>query len=145
MTSQSPKPKRKAPQFAKRKAAFDAVMAAYRDCQGTTLGAVKYSDGSGGSRNPAKPTMTDFKCDVDRVLKKCVKQPVRFRLAYVEFDSDDPIEREVYAEKVMGPTRHNLEQGIGAEFIRRHISPTRGKKGYFTSVRKNDRRPNAEV
>jgi hypothetical protein len=112
-------------------------MQAYRDSLVVPLSAIQYSDGAGGTRYAAKPTLTDFKCDVDRVIKKCVKTGrLNFKTAYVWFDSEDAIEREVYADKMIGAGRHNLEQGMGAEFIRRKIHPTKGKGGYFNVIRR---------
>lgn len=128
--------KKKNPPYAKRKRAFDDVMQAYRDSQIAPVSAIQYGDGSGGTRYEAKPTLTDFKCDVERVIKKCVTDLSLFSIAYVYFDAEDPIEREVYADKVIGAGRHNLEQGMGAEFIRRKLHPTKGKGGYFHVIRR---------
>lgn len=141
------KPKKKSPPYARRKRAFDEVLAAYRDSQIAPLSAIQYGEKGTATRYAAKPTLTDFKCDVERVIKKCIKEPRVFGLfvlAYVCYDSDDVIEREVYADKVIGEGRHNLEQGLGAEFIKRKIYPTRGKGGYFTAIRKQPRRNDAK-
>lgn len=135
--------KRKPPKFAANKAAFDGVMRSYRDlssCGGKNLGAMEYSDAGAGPSQPdrAKPTPQDFSIDVDRVIKKCLKDEVkrtRFTMTYICFDSDDPIDIEIYADKVMGPTRHGLEQGMGAEFIKRGLWPTQGRGGYFFTIR----------
>ena len=128
--------KKKTPPYAKRKAAFDDVLQAYRDCQVAPLSAIQYGEASGATRYEAKPTLTDFKCDVERVIKKCVTDRLNFFKAYVWFDSEDAIVREMHADHVIGEGRHNLEQGIGAEFIKRKIYPTKGKGGYFHVVRK---------
>lgn len=137
MKQEKLKLKTKKPQFAKRKAAFDDVMQAYRDSQIAPLSAIQYGDSSSGTRYEAKPTLTDFKCDVERVIAKCVKtEKINFLKAYVWFDSEDAIEREIHADQIIGEGRHNLEQGMGAEFIRRHIHPTKGKGGYFNVIRK---------
>jgi len=127
--------KKKTPPYAKRKAAFDDVMQAYRDCQVAPLSAIQYGEASGATRYEAKPTLTDFKCDVERVIDKCVTDKISFLKAYVWFDSEDAIEREVHADRVIGAGRHTLEQGIGALFIKRHLYPTKGKGGYFTTIR----------
>src|SRR5216683_1170566 len=111
--------KKKSVPYAKRKLAFDDVMQAYRDSQIAPLSAIQYDEGSTGTRYAAKPTLTDFKCDVERVIKKCVKNRQIFFIAYVFFDSEDLIEREVYADKMIGEGRHLLEQGMGALFIKR--------------------------
>lgn len=138
------KSQKKKPQFAARKKAFDEVMDAYRDAKDSNggIGAVVVSDGGRGVSNPVRPSLTDFRCDVDRVISKCIPYGhkalgLRFWLAYVMFDSESIIENEVYAEKVMGSLRHNLEQGIGAEFIKRGIYPLHGKRGYFHVVRQS--------
>jgi hypothetical protein len=102
------------------------------------LGAILLGAGGKGVMNPVQPSLTDFRCDVDKVIKKCCpRKPdkVRFRLSYILFDSPDPIEMERYADKVMGGGRHNLEQGMGAEFVKRGIFPMYGKGGYFRSIR----------
>ena len=131
------KPKKKSPPYAKRKRAFDDVMQAYRDSQVAPLSAIQYGDSAGGTRYAAKPTLTDFKCDVERVIHKCVKTgKINFLKAYVWFDSEDTIEREMHADQVIGEGRHNLEQGMGAEFIKRRLHPTKGKGGYFHTVRR---------
>jgi len=131
------KPKKKSPPYAKRKLAFDDILQAYRDCQVAPLSAIQYGASLSGTRYAAKPTLTDFKCDVERVIKKCVKTgKINFLKAYVWFDSEDVIEREVHADRVIGEGRHNLEQGMGAEFIKRGLHPTKGKGGYFNVIRK---------
>lgn len=127
--------------YAARKKAFDATLQSFRDSQGCGLGAMQYNDSCGGSRFEAKPTPTDFRCDVARVLLKLVVLKstalwMNFKAAYIEYDSDDQIEREQYADKILGSMRHNLEQEIGGEFIRRHLFPAQGKGGYFTAIRK---------
>ena len=132
--------KKQKPQFAKRKKAFDTVMQAYRDAKDVTggMGAVTISDSGGGSPNPAKPNLADLRCDVERVIEKCVTSEamrVRFRAAYLEFDSEKPLDMEVFAHHVIGSGRHNLEQGLGAEFIKRGIYPLNGKRGYFHCIR----------
>jgi hypothetical protein len=129
------KPKKKVPPYGKRKRAFDSVMKAYRESQIITISATQFLDGGKTSRYAAKPTAIDFRCDVDKVIKKCVRYDIaRFYETYVYFDSEDAIEREMMADKMMGEKRHNLEQGMGAEFIRRHLLPT-GKNGYFQTYR----------
>lgn len=135
-----PKPKKvKPPKFAVNKRAFDETLRAFRDSHGNALGAMQYNDSSGVPRYEAKPTPTDFKCDVEKVISKCAKKwpgLKNFYLAYVVFDSDDTIEIEVHANRVIGEGRHGLEQGMGAEFIRRKLFPAQGKKGYFNAIRK---------
>jgi|SRR5208282_1084899 len=148
MTNQKPKKslareKSKKPQFAKRKRAFDSVMECYRSAKDTNggIGAMVIGAGGKGVMNPVRPTLTDLRCDVDTVVNKCIPREqvetrLRFRAAYILFDSVSSIDCEVFAEKIMGSMRHNLEQGMGAQFIARGIYPLYGKKGYFTTIRK---------
>jgi|ERR1035437_89956 hypothetical protein len=129
------KPKKKPPQFAKRKRAFDAVLEAYRGAKDTGgIGAIAMGGGGKGVSNPAKPSLTDLRCDVDKVVNKCCPRKIdrlRFRLAYIEYDSPDPIEMGRYADKMI-VGKDNLEQGIGALFISREIYPI---KKYFKTIR----------
>lgn len=98
-------------------------------------------EGSGGkpaAANPAKPTMVDFRCDVFRAIQTaCPKDVslVSFHLAYTLYDSDDEIDRELHAQKLLHDRRHSVEQRIGAEFLRRKLFPVQGK-GYFYAPRK---------
>jgi hypothetical protein len=126
------------PQFAARKKAFDAVMASYRQAKDTGLGTASIDGGGKGVSNPVRPSLTDFRCDVEKVINKCVTAQdmvVRFRASYINFDSESCIENERYADKVIGSIRHGLEQGIGNEFLRRGLYPLHGRGGYFTSIR----------
>lgn len=97
------------------------------------------SVGSGGSRNPAKPTPVEFWADVFLTIRDACPRDisfVRFFLAYVlgDADQDDEIAREMHAQKTLGDRRHSVEQRVGAEFIRRKIYPVQGK-GYFYAPR----------
>ena len=125
------------------KKAFDGVMAHLRLLGRPWLSpshAVNpESVGSGGSRNPAKPTPVDFWCDVFLAIRAtCPKDVslVRFFLAYVLGDADQEgaIARERHAQKELGDRRHSVEQRVGAEFIRRGIHPVQGR-GYFYAPR----------
>ena len=135
------KSKKQKPQFAKRKKAFDAVLEAYRSAGDTGgIGAMVIGAGGKGVMNPIRPTLADFRADVDRVINKCISREqfelrLRFKAAYILFDSVSSIDCEVFAEKIMGSMRHGLEQGIGALFISRGIYPMYGRGGYFTSIR----------
>ena len=133
------KSKKKPPQFAARKKAFDRVLEAYRDAKDAGgIGAIAMGDRGKGVSNPARPSLTDFRCDVSKVVNKCVTNPIdrlRFQLAYIEFDSESSIECEMFAEKIIGSSRHGLEQGCGAEFIKRGIYPLHGNHGYFHTLR----------
>ena|ERR1035441_267145 len=134
------KPKKKPPQFSKRKRAFDAVLAAYRDAKDTNggVGSIVLSAGGKGVTNPVRPSLTDFRCDCDKVFNHCLRTKIdrlRFTLAYLKFDSESSIEREMFADKVYGAGRHGLEQGIGARLLAKGVYPLYGKGGYFTSIR----------
>lgn len=134
-----PMKKKKSPPYAKRKLAFDETLAAYRNAKDFTggLGAISISDAGKPAKNLAKPSLTDFRCDVERVFNKILKQNRSlFFTAYVYFDSEDSIEMEIHAQNLLGDLRHGLEQGMGAEFIKRGISPQYGKRGYFNSIRR---------
>jgi len=130
------KPKKK--EFAKNKKAFDVVMSYYRDLSGIgSISAIRISDASKGSVNPAKPTPLDFRCDVDKVIKKIV--PARFRsrftAVYILTEAMTEIEQEMLADKVIGGARHSFEQRIGEQLVQRKIFPVQGR-GYFHTIRK---------
>jgi hypothetical protein len=133
------KSQKKKPQFAARKKAFDDVMEMYRSSRDTTgIGAVDVSGGGKATAYHVKPTLTDFRCDVDKVIMKCTVGVLRLRfvLTYIQYDSESSIDMEKHADIMLGSGRHNLEQGMGAEFIKRGIYPLRGGRGYFHCVRK---------
>jgi len=133
--------KRKSPQFAKRKHAFDSVLDSYRAARGIQVGvsAVNLGSGGKGTANPVRPTLVDFRCDVERVFNKILKSESAwdaFRQAYLDFDSEDYIERGMHAQKIYGEAMQNLEQGMGAEFIKRGIYPMHGNGSYFKTIRR---------
>ena len=130
--------------YRKNKAAFDGVMNHLRRIGKPTLGhvgAVNLQAQSGGkpaAKNPAKPSMVDFWADVFLAIKKAVPRDidlVQFHIAYSLYDSDDAIDRELWAQKTLGNRRHSVEQRLGAEFMRRGIHPVMGK-GYFYAPRR---------
>jgi len=126
------------PQFAARKKAFDSVMDAYRNANDRGMGSASIDGNGKGVSNPVRPTLTDFRCDCESIIDKCVTEPgmvIRFRACYVDFDSDNPIDTERYADKVIGSMRHNLEQGVGSLFIKNGLYPLHGRSGYFTTIR----------
>lgn len=93
--------------------------------------------GSGGSRNPAKPTTVEFWADVFLAIKASCPRDVsmvKFHLAYTLYDSEDVIDNEKHAHRILGDRRHSVEQRVGAEFIKRKIYPVMGK-GYFWAPR----------
>jgi hypothetical protein len=127
--------KNKAPEFALRKRAFDAVMAHYRSLGTVRLSAMSYGNGCAGSFYAARPKSIDYKIDCDRVFIKCLKfrsEQERFAKAYIFYDSDDPIDREIFAQSILGDKRHTLEQGIGALFLKRELYPA---VKYFRAIR----------
>jgi hypothetical protein len=98
------------------------------------------ASGGAGSKNPAKPNLVEFWSDVFLAVKAtCPKDVslVKFFLAYVlgDADVDDEIERGKHAFKTLGNRMHSVEQRVGAEFLRRGISPVQGR-GYFYAPRK---------
>jgi hypothetical protein len=93
---------------------------------------MNYGNGAGGSWNNAKPTALDFKIDCDICFAKCCKAMSSFRAAYIDYDSEDSIGREMHAQKIMGDGRRGLEQGLGALLIKRGIYPS---SNYFQSIR----------
>jgi hypothetical protein len=126
------------PQFAARKKAFDAVMSCYRQAQDTGLGTASITGGGKGVSNPVRPSLTDFRVDVENIMARCVTAQdmvVRFRASYINYDSENPIDIERYADKVIGSSRHGLEQGLGSLFIKNGIYPLHGNGGYFHSIR----------
>lgn len=91
----------------------------------------------GGQRNPAKPTPVEFWADVFLAIRAACPADIdmqKFHLAYTLYDSEDAIEREKHAHKILGDRRHSVEQRVGAEFIRRKIHPVQGT-GYFYAPR----------
>ena len=127
--------KNKAPEFTLRKRAFDAVMAHYRSLSTVRLSAMSYGNGCAGSFYAARPKAIDYKIDCDRVFIKCLKsrsEQERFAKAYIFYDSDDPIDREIFAQSILGDKRHTLEQGIGALFLKRGLYPA---VKYFRAIR----------
>jgi hypothetical protein len=134
-------PQKKPRNYAANKKAFDEVMQYYRDTHDVGLGAMSYEHvGMGGTPNRAKPTPTDFRSDVELVIYPLLAKKripfYRFIAAYILWDSEDPIENEMHAHKLLGDRRHSIEQRMGEEFRNRDIFPVRGGKGYFHVLRK---------
>jgi hypothetical protein len=130
--------KKKPRNFARNKKAFDSVFSAYRSLASTTsISAVNMAAPSGGSRNPAKPTPLDFRCDVDECVKLIVpkKWQIKFYATYTVDVSESPIEQGVFEQTMLGGLRHSFEQRLGELFVKRGIWPVQGK-GYFYAVRK---------
>ena len=113
--------KKKVPNYAKQKSAFDQVLAAYRRSRSSNgIGAASWSASKGATAlDPAKPNMQEFRADVEKVVEAlvAVKYHQWFWAAYSWFDSDDAIERELFAQYLVGDRRHSWEQRLGAKFI----------------------------
>jgi len=128
------KSRKQKPQFAARKAAFNRTIAAYRAAKDIAggMGATNISDCGGGSPNPARPILADFRVDVESVIERVIPENLmlRFKLAYFEFDSENEIDREVYADKMLGSIRHGWEQGLGNQFLKHGLD-----KNYFYTIR----------
>jgi hypothetical protein len=124
-------------EFGLNKKAFDSVMACYKTSQFTGIEATDYAKNSSLPSTPAiyrgKPTTQDFRIDVSLVFRKVVPPEMlsRFESAYLCYDSDDPIENEVVADKLLGKRRHLWEQKCGAEFLIRGIYPA---VRYFNAI-----------
>ncbi len=121
---------RKTTAYSLNKKAFDTVILMTRRMDSPTLGSngvMKLSRGGASARNAAAPNSVEFRCDVMLAIRAAMPKGVsltNFFLAYFLFDSDDEIERNVYAQKVLGGRVHSVEQRVGAEFLRRGIYPT---------------------
>jgi hypothetical protein len=124
------KPK-KTQAFSKNKRAFDDVMNRLRSIGSPKLGplgAMNFAKcgGSPSAKNPVAPNMVEFRCDVLMAIKAAMPKGVRlakFIQAYLIWDSEDALEQNVFAQKVLGGRVHSVEQRIGAEFVRRAIWP----------------------
>jgi hypothetical protein len=71
----------------------------------------------GGGKNIGNPK-SDFRCDVEIVLDGIVpsKNRNRFNVTYASW-TDNSIEMEMLADKMLGGQRHSWEQRAGAKFI----------------------------
>lgn len=122
------------------KRAFDAVMNFLRRLGRPLMSpshAVNPERVGGGERNPIKPSPVEFRADVFLAIAAACPSDIdmkKFHLAYTLYDSEDVIEREKHAHKILGDRRHSVEQRVGAEFIKRKIHPVQGK-GYFYAPR----------
>lgn len=117
--------------YAKNKKAFDDVMTRMRRMGSPKLGplgAMNFAKagGSPSAKNPVAPNLVEFRCDVMMAVRAAMPKGVslaKFVQAYLLYDSEDVIEQNVFAQKVMGGRVHSVEQRIGAEFVRREIWP----------------------
>lgn len=130
------KPKKKVPNFAKQKRAFDEVLAAYRQSRSHNgLGSANLSASKGATaQDPAKPNMSEFRADVETIVEAlvAVKYHPWFWAAYSWFDGDDDLEREMFTQRLIGDRRHSWEQRLGGKFIEVGLFPP---KKYFDHMR----------
>src|ERR1017187_1424845 len=128
--------KKKVPNFSKQKRAFDEVLTAYRQSRSHNgLGAASWSASKGATaQDPAKPNMSEFRADVEKVVEAlvAVKYHQWFWAAYSWYDSEDAIEREMFAQRMVGDRRHSWEQRLGGKFIDAGLFPP---KKYFQHKR----------
>jgi hypothetical protein len=128
---------KKAPKhFRENKLAFDELMSSYRSAKDTGIGAAVWANGGGTvTKNPARPSLTDLRCDIEKIVEAHVNedQLCRFWAVYSIYDSNDYIEREMFADRMIGPKRHSYEQRIGAKFITNGLYPV---QKYLLSIRK---------
>lgn len=86
--------------------------------------AAQHGSGHGVSRLRNLPL--DFFCDVMGTIQTMLPKGVsltNFFLAYLVYDSEDEIERNTHAIRVLGGRAHSVEQRLGMEFLRRGIWP----------------------
>jgi hypothetical protein len=122
---------RKTTAFSKNKKAFDDVLNHLRRIGSPKLGplgAMNFAKvgGSPSAKNPIAPNAVEFRCDVMLAIRAAMPKGVslaKFVQAYLLWDSEDAIEQNVFAQKIMGGRVHSVEQRIGAEFVRRGIWP----------------------
>ena len=128
--NENAKPK-KTTAFTKNKKAFDDVLNHLRRLgypKLGPLGAMNFQKcgGSPSAKNPIAPNPVEFRCDALLAIRAAMPKGVRlakFIQAYLLWDSEDALEQNVFAQKVLGGRVHSVEQRIGAEFVRRGIWP----------------------
>jgi hypothetical protein len=87
----------------------------------------KNSDEGKATKNPATPNIIDFFCDVERIVKRVLKDEAlfdKFMDTYIYQTTEDAFTKE---------ERSRLEQQIGKLFIAYKISPV---AKYFKVIRK---------
>jgi hypothetical protein len=127
------KPKR----FRENKEAFDQTLASYRSAKDTGVGAAVWANGGGTvTKNPASPSLMDFRADVELIVESIIsdEELLWFWAVYGVFDSTDDIERGVFSEKMLGQNKsRSWEQRIGAAFVKFGVYPL---AKYLLSIRK---------
>jgi len=119
--------KKKAPNYRKNKAAFDEVLTRYRQSrQHNGLGAASWSASKGATADPAKPNVSEFRADVEKIIEAlvAVKYLPWFWAAYSWYDSEDAIERGMFAHLLLKGREHSYEQRLGARFVEVGLFPT---------------------
>lgn len=109
------------------KLAFDNVMQQYANA-GPSVRAVNMAGGSGGSANPANPTVVDFRCDVEKQVKKVIKNKKHLTEFVIRYS--------IGLEKLTKAEQHlfaRYEQRLGRLFINEGIWPM---SAYFITMRK---------
>lgn len=113
------------------KKAFDAVIDAYLTMQSkrSSLPSTDYNDVGKGAVNLAKPSQSDFVCDVQLAIEQTLGSTELIDKFYDEYING--------IEHFSQGTKSALEQRVGHVFRVRKIWPIAGStKGYFTTIRK---------
>lgn len=119
--------KKKVKPYAKNKRQFDKVMRRYREAGLTSAlrsGGLKPGSKSTSGKNPSdRVTTTDFRIDVDRLVKQIVPARLlaRFEMVYCQPWTDDLIEVSQLAFKLLGGVCHSFEQRLGAVFVSHNL------------------------
>lgn len=95
----------------------------------STIAAMRNNfDQSATSRNPAAPSVLDFFCDVESIIKTAITEAKQLAEFWKTFVTGE----EAEAEWLTPSVKNRLQQKIGRLFIKRHISPVHK---YFISIR----------
>jgi hypothetical protein len=92
----------------------------------SSMNVQRISDESAGTKNAAKPSVSDFFCDCERVIDESLpdlEEQKKFVYTYIT---------EEASQALTADERMKLEQAIGAKLRARKISPA---SKYFTVVR----------
>jgi hypothetical protein len=120
--------------YGKNSKAFREVLATYR--QSLAAGLIQAKEFSGGgkgaARDQSKPSLSDFRCDIDITIRKHLKGVTlaQFHEAYVDFDSDDEIDSNQHALKILGGKHWSVTQRVGNAFVKAGLF-----RRYFHTVR----------
>jgi len=120
--------------YALNKRAFDQVILYFRRMDRPLLKAVGAVDpGRAEQKGPRykpmrKAISLDLWCDIMSAIRASMPRGIplsKFMLAYIVFDSDDELERNTHAHKILGGRCHSVEQRLGSEFVQRGIHPVK--------------------